>query len=94
MVVINYVTLKQKDYLGLFRKARHNHKFLKGGGGEMTQRVKMLVVKPDNLSLIPRTHMVEERTNSSKLSSDLHIYATAGGGGRGERGREREKAYF
>lgn len=73
MVVVNYVMLKQKDYLGLFRKARHNHKFLKGGGGEMTQRVKMLVVKPDNLSLILRTHMVEERTNPSKLSESIFL---------------------
>jgi len=48
-----------------------------GGGegerGEMAQQVKMLAPKPDELNSIPRTHMVEQRSNSFKLSSDLHM---------------------
>lgn len=48
--------------------------FLKcvGGGG----KVKVIATKPDSLSLIPRTHMVE-RTDCSKLSSDLNMHAVA-----------------
>lgn len=37
----------------------------------MIQWVRQLATKPDNRSLIPRTHMVERK----KLSSDPHILA-------------------
>lgn len=43
----------------------------------MAQWVKTHTSKPDGLSLLSRTHIVEElkeRTDSSKLSSDLHIH--------------------
>lgn len=39
---------------------------------EMAQRVKALTSRPEHLSSISRTHMVE-RTSSQRLSSDLHI---------------------
>lgn len=31
--------------------------------------------KPDDLSSVPRTHMMEGRTNFCKLSSDLFTYS-------------------
>ena len=40
----------------------------------MIQWVKAPATKPDDLRLIPRTHKVEGRTSSCKLSSDLHKY--------------------
>lgn len=40
-------------------------------------RIKVTVTKPDSLSLIPRTHMVEEKNDCSKLSSDLNMHAVA-----------------
>jgi hypothetical protein len=40
----------------------------------MAQRVKKIAAKPDNLSSILRAHTVEERINSPKMSSDLHIH--------------------
>lgn len=36
--------------------------------------VKVLPAKPDKLSLIPGTHVIEERTNSYVVSSDFHIW--------------------
>lgn len=43
---------------------------------QMTQQVKSLVAKPDNLKLIPGTHMVEEN-QLPQVSSDLHIRTVA-----------------
>lgn len=40
----------------------------------MAQQVKMLAIKPSDLSSIPKIHMVEN-TNSPKFSSDLHRQA-------------------
>ena len=43
----------------------------------MAQWVTTCASKPDGLSLLSRTHIVEElkeRTDSSKLFSDLHIH--------------------
>jgi hypothetical protein len=40
---------------------------------KMAQWVKVLAAKPDYLSLLPRTQMVE-RIGSSKLTSDLHMH--------------------
>lgn len=42
---------------------------------EIAQWVKVLAVEPDDLSSIPGTHMVKERSSSPKLSSDLHTGA-------------------
>lgn len=39
---------------------------LKDGSGEMAQPVKTLAAKPDYLSLISRTHMVEEGSRLSQ----------------------------
>lgn len=36
--------------------------------------LKVLAVKFADLSLIPRTYMVKEKTNSGQLSSDLHTH--------------------
>lgn len=38
----------------------------------MAQRVQVFVTKPDGLSLVPRTHVVERvKADSYKLSSDV-----------------------
>ena len=37
----------------------------------MVQQVKAPATEPDNLSMIPKTHMGKERMDSCKLSSDL-----------------------
>lgn len=42
------------------------------GPGEMAQMLKGLSAKPDDLSLIPKIHMVKGGANPHKLSSDLH----------------------
>lgn len=42
---------------------------------EQTHLVKEIADKPNNLSLIPRTHLME-RAHSCKLSSDLNSYYT------------------
>lgn len=42
---------------------------------EMAQKVKALTSNHDNLTLVPRAHMVEDRTDSYKLSSDLCMHA-------------------
>lgn len=39
----------------------------------MAQQVKVLAAKPGSMSSIPGTHMVEERTDSQKLPSDLYM---------------------
>lgn len=39
---------------------------------EMAQQVKVLAAKSDDLSLSLGTYLVEGRTDSCKLSSDLH----------------------
>lgn len=43
----------------------------------MAHVAKVLVIKPRELSVIPATHMVKERLDSYKLSSDLHGCTTA-----------------
>lgn len=43
---------------------------------ETPQQARVLVAKPDYLSLIVRTHVVE-RENRSLFSSVLHMYAVA-----------------
>lgn len=42
------------------------------GPSEMSQWVKSPATKHDNLSGIPRTHTVKDRSESYQLSSDLH----------------------
>lgn len=42
-----------------------------GRASKIAQWLKSPVAKPEDLSLIPRTHMVEEGTNSWNLSSDF-----------------------
>lgn len=44
---------------------------------KMAQWVKVIVINSDNLGSIPRTHMLQERTDSCKLFSDLHMYDMA-----------------
>lgn len=39
------------------------------------QQEKAPATKPHHLSFIPRTHMIEGRTDSHKLFSNLHIHA-------------------
>lgn len=39
----------------------------------MAQLVKVLAAKSDDLSLVPRTHMVKERADSCTLPSDLYM---------------------
>ena len=43
----------------------------------MAQWVKVLAAKPDYLSLLPRTQMVE-RIGSPKLTSDFHMHVHVG----------------
>ena len=38
----------------------------------MANQIKMLTAKPDERSLIPKTHMAGEN-NACELSSDLHV---------------------
>ena len=40
---------------------------------QMAQWVKMLAIKTEELSSIPKTHLLGDRTNSCKLPSDRHI---------------------
>lgn len=40
---------------------------------ETAQQVEQFAAKPDDLSLVPRAHMVEERMDSYRLSSDYHV---------------------
>lgn len=42
----------------------------KSGSNELALWVTVLDAKPEDLSSTPRTHMVKERTDSHKLSSD------------------------
>lgn len=39
----------------------------------MAQHVEMLAAKPDNLSSIPRTHMVEEKLFSDLCMHTFHV---------------------
>lgn len=43
----------------------------------MAHQVKEITAKPDDLSSNPRTQIVNKRTNSCKLFSDLHKFAKA-----------------
>lgn len=43
------------------------------GADRMGQWVEAPTSDPDDLSSTPRTHMVEERTNSHRFSPDLHM---------------------
>lgn len=48
------------------------------GTGKMAQLVKALASKPDNLASTPGSHTVdEEKTDSLRLSFDLHSSAVA-----------------
>lgn len=50
-----------------------------GLAGRQAQEVKTLASKPEDLCLVPRTHIKVERrngTNSTELPSDLHTYTT------------------
>ena len=67
----------EKTSLGYIHFARRE---LDTGAGRIAQWVKLLATIPADMSLIPRTHteernpelMWKERTESCKLSSDLH----------------------
>lgn len=43
----------------------------------MGWHVKAFAAKPDDLSSVPRTHTVKERTSSRRLSVDLHTRTVA-----------------
>ena len=43
--------------------------------GKVAQWVKVLATNSDYPNLIPQTHVVKERSNSHRLSSDLHKWA-------------------
>lgn len=45
-----------------------------GRAGKTAHQVKVPVTKPDDLNMIPRTHIVK-RTGSRKLSSNLYVGA-------------------
>lgn len=44
---------------------------------KMPKRVDVPTAEPGNLNSIPRTHVVEERTSSQRLTSDLHTDTVA-----------------
>lgn len=52
-------------------------KLLPMGTSEMAQWVKVLATKPNKLSLVLRTHMVEGEKWSNKLSSNLNMHNMA-----------------
>lgn len=43
----------------------------------MSPQIKVLIAKPENLSLIPRTHLMEGEKQPIKLPFDLCIHAMA-----------------
>lgn len=43
------------------------------GASMIVQQVGMLVIKDEDLNLILKTHMVEKKNQTHKLSSDLHM---------------------
>lgn len=43
------------------------------GASKMVQWEKVLATKPDSVSSIPWTHMVEGRTDPHRVSSGLHM---------------------
>lgn len=43
----------------------------------MSQRAKVIVLKPEHLGSVPRGHAVEGGNLSLKVSDDLHIYSVA-----------------
>lgn len=43
------------------------------GAGKMTKQVKALVTKTDDLSSVPKSHMIEEGRDSSVFSSDSRV---------------------
>lgn len=52
---------------------RHRIRDIESGTGNYLNRQRCPATMPDDLSLIPGTHMLEGKTNLL-LSSDLHIY--------------------
>lgn len=44
------------------------------GADEMVQQVKILVTKPHDLILVPRTHVVEEENRFPQVLSQSHAY--------------------
>jgi hypothetical protein len=40
----------------------------------MPKQVEVHAIKPDNNLCIPRTHMVQEKTDCHRLSSEFHMY--------------------
>lgn len=53
------------------------YKFKKYWTGELAQWVKGFDTTTHDLSSIPETYKLEERTNPCKVSSDFYIHATA-----------------
>lgn len=53
----------RKNKIGIRRKAC-----------EVAQQVKVPAMRPEDLSLIPGTHIEKERIDSDSVSSDLHSH--------------------
>lgn len=51
----------------------------KGEAGGMIKWVRVPAIKAQDLSSIPKTHRVEEITNSEELYSDFHVCAMGPG---------------
>ena len=67
-------SLEDSDQICADFESSGEHRDEEGWAGEGgTVDIKVLAAKSSNLSWIPRTHLgKKERTNSHKLSSDLH----------------------
>ena len=66
-----YIKLITKMMFGGKHHSRMKKKKVKNKTAEVAQWTKALVAKPNNMNLNPKTHMVEERTNSHNLFSGL-----------------------
>lgn len=53
------------------------HKYWTLRAGRIAQCIKTIVTKPGHLSLIPKTHLVEEENQPHNVSSDLPVYIVA-----------------
>jgi hypothetical protein len=59
---------------GLAIERTDKRKYNKFGAGKAGYQVTVHATKPDDMSLIPGTHMVNGRTSSGRLLSDFHMH--------------------
>lgn len=73
------VPIRTKPYLSFIGTAGHLKEFVVIKTSELgvERWLRAHSMKADGLSSIPRTQMVEERTNSHGISSDLYTLAVA-----------------